>query len=262
MEKAYVGSRWSLATCLQRWPQSMRLLCQWATWSAEEVTFFMFSETMIVSRQAYWLPTVVMTQNSFYKVFGSFDGVYVSIPGSMSLVVAFKVSSISGAKREYTGPRSYWAKCHIGKPSAQSQYCRFSTMTDIIMGILRERGWLRKGLQDARWFGWSSDCFLFGEAAGLQLNADFQRIMFSRVKWGKAWSLNGPECRLQSQRALLQILVSHLLTPVIACKWMKLWISAFSTVKWDNKSAQLITGWMRQYMWSAKDRACQGVSTQ
>lgn len=50
--------------------------------------FFMFSQTMIVSRQAYWLPTVVITQNSFYKAFGSFDGVYVSIPGSMSLVVA------------------------------------------------------------------------------------------------------------------------------------------------------------------------------
>ena len=170
--------------------------------------------------------------------------------------------SISGAKREYTGPRSYWAKCHTGKPSAQSQHCRFSTVSDIIMRILREREWLGKGLQDAGWFGWSSDRFLLGEAAGLQLNADFQRIMFSRVKWGKAWSLNGPECGLQSQRALLQTPFSHLLTPVIACKWMKLWVSAFSTVKWDNKCAQLITGWMRQYMWSAKDRACQGVSTQ
>ena len=114
----------------------------------------------------------------------------------------------------------------------------------------RERGWLRKGLQDAGWFGWCSDCFLFGEPAGLQLNVDFQRSMGSRVKWGKAWSLNGQECGLRSQCVLLQTLVSLLLTHVTASKWMKLWISVSSTVKWDNKSAKLITGWMRQYMWS------------
>lgn len=38
--------------------------------------------------------------------FWVFDGVKESIPGPMSLVVAFKVRTVSGAKREYTGPRS------------------------------------------------------------------------------------------------------------------------------------------------------------
>lgn len=57
----------------------------------------------------------------------------------MSLVVAFKVRTVLGAKRGYIGPRSHWAKCHTGKPSTQSQPCRFSPISDIITGILRER---------------------------------------------------------------------------------------------------------------------------
>ena len=61
----------------------------------------------------------------------------MSIPGSINLAVAFKVSTGSGAKKEYTGPRSHWAKCHVGKSSAQSWHCHFSTISDIVMGILR-----------------------------------------------------------------------------------------------------------------------------
>lgn len=197
-------------------------------------------------------PNCCNNTEQLLQSFWVFDGVKVSIPGPISLVVAFKVRTVSGAKRENTGPRSHWAKCHTEKPRAQSQHSRSSPISDIVTGLLRERGWLRKGLQDAGWFGWSSDCFLFGVPAGLQLNVDFQRSVDSGVKWGKAWSLNGQECGLQSQWVLLQILVSLLLTRVTASKWMNLWISVSSTVKWDNKSAQLIRGWMRQYMWSAK----------
>lgn len=86
------------------------------------------------------------------------DGVKVSIPGPMSLVVAFKVRTVLGAKRGYIGPRSHWAKCHTGKPSTQSQPCRFSPISDIIMGILRERG-----------DDWGKVCKMLDDSGGAQI---------------------------------------------------------------------------------------------
>lgn len=89
-----------------------------------------------------------------------FGGVSVIIPSSISLVVAFEVSTGSGVERRSTVPRSPWAKCHVGRPCPQLWHCSFSTIRGIIIWILRVRGWLRKCLQDARSFRWVSGCLL------------------------------------------------------------------------------------------------------